>query len=372
MSDLHEIRVLATSGRYVDLHLRCIHPDAFPPEGISFALDLLREASLFGGAEASPDVSAELERCIERDVAFEVVVAVRFLAYAEKEATYRAEVRDERFLRHMRPGLSWESAAYTKHWESNEMDLMDLPRVEQELAGRFGGHPMPALFRQCLRDRAAGKDALLRDGKSIRGQVVMHLYGPSSLEDHERRVIEVAARGLGTLVVFGRLYWSTRPHWTFGFLYGPGCSPEDPPIVGVRREDHWPEVQLVGQNLEDLLTRDLLRPIHLPPPELLQMERSLAPRWLAFLEDEQTAGSAVPVLSRHPCAELIEPLLRRVPSQGPLSNASIAAIRVLAAWREPRLIPQLEQLRRDPEATESDLEEIAYTLEALGEPGKGR
>lgn len=366
MSDLHRITVTAIAGRYVDLHLVCIHPDVYPPEGGGFAVMLLREAILFGKAVATPQVAAELQDASEHDDAAKIVLAIRFLTYAEKEATYRIEVRHERYVQHLRVGLTWESVAYTEWHESNEDDLMDFPKVETNLKELFGEHPVPALLRQCLYDRAAGKEALLRDGKSVRGRVRAHLYGPRSLDKHELELIECAEKGLGSIVVFGMLHQPAE--WTFGFLYTPGCSQEDPPVVGLRRGDCWPELWLVGTNLEDLLTRDLEQPLDKPRPELVELERQLAPRYLVFFENEKLAHAAALVLSRHRCPELVEPLLARVSSRAPLGLASRAAMRILAAWGEKALIPQLEAIMSDPQASEEEGWEVVAALADLGAP----
>lgn len=363
MSDLHRITVTAISGRYVDLHLVCIHPDVYPPEGQCFALMLLEEAILFGNAIATPKVAAELKHAREHDGASEIVLAIRFLTYAEKEATYRIEVRHERFVQHLHVGLTWQSAAYTDWHESNEDDLMDFPKVEENLKELFGEHPVPALLRQCLYDRAAGKEALLRDGKSVRGRIRAHLYGPRSLEQYELDLIECAEKGLGSIVVFGMLHQPQE--WTFGFLYTPGCSQEDPPVVGLRRGDCWPELWLVGANLEDLLTRDLEKPLEKPHPELVELERKLAPRYMVFFESETLAHAAVLVLSRHRCPELAETLLARVSTRAPQTLASRSAIRILAAWGEKALIPYLEALMKDPQAGEDDGWEVVSALSAL-------
>lgn len=366
MSDLHRITITAISGRYFDLHLKCIHPDAQPPEGGCFAARLLQEAIVFGRAVATPKVAAELADAVERDGSADIVLAIRFLAWAEKEATYRIEVRHERFVQHLRVGLTWESAAYTEWYESNEVDLMDLPKLEKDLKELFGEHPVPALLRQCLIDRAAGREAPLRDGKFVTGRIMAHLYGPSTLESYELDLITLAEKGLGSIVVFGMLH---RPSaWTFGFLYTPGCSQEDPPVVGIRRGDSWPELVLVGSNLEDVLTRDLERPLEVPDPALLELERKLAPRYRVFLENEKLAATAVPVLSRHRCAELIDALFARVSTQVPQDMVSTAAIRILSAWGEKSLIPYLEQIMSDPGATDSEGWEVVAALGALGCP----
>lgn len=363
MSDLHRITVAAISGRYVDVQLVCIHPDAYPPEGGCFAARLLYEAILHGGAEATPELTAELKRAIEQDDSAKIVLAIRFLSWAERSATYRIEVRHERWLQHLRVGLSWASAAYTEWFESNEIDLWDIPKLDAELKELFGERPVPALLRQCLLERAAGKDALLRDGKSVPGRVTAHLYGPRSLEPNECRILEVAAQGLGSIIVFGRLY--APFHYTFGFLYTPGCSPEDPPVVGIR-EDRPAELFLVGLNLEDLLTRDLEKPIEVPPPALLSLEQKLAPHYMAFLASEETAHVAVPVLRRHRSPELVEPLLARVSKKPPLTQVGAAAMRILSAWHERALIPCLEQLMSDPEATEDEGWQVVAALGELG------